>query len=182
MPDSELLAAVTVRPAEVADAAAWARFLAEAQGRTYAELAPEDFAAQRLAEIDTSAEELAVAFAADNDAVRLIAEHEGSIVGIAAAGPAPQRWEVAYGYADAPADRQLERLYLHHDWHGTGLADRLLAGVLDERAVYLWIIDGNLRAQRFYARRGFADLPEEIPAGQAWGSIPMHRMLRPALR
>lgn len=40
--------------------------------------------------------------------------------------------------------------------HGTGLADLLLAELVGERAAYLWVLDGNARAQAFYRRHGFA--------------------------
>ena len=93
---------------------------------------------------------------------------------------APQDWEIGAGFTPAPAARQLERLYLRPDQHGTGLAAAMFADVDDGRALYLWLIDGNARAQRFYRRLGFVDLDERHLAGSSWGGTPMHRMVRPA--
>lgn len=158
---------------------AWAEFLAESQTVTYASLMPAAFAAQQRAGTPTHAESLAEQFAADDGSIRRLAEVDDRLVGVAAAGPGPQAWEESLGFAPSPADWQLSRLYLHPDWQGTGLADRLLREVLpDDRPVYLWIIDGNARAQRYYRRRGFRDLDEQVPAGEKWFSVPMHRMVR----
>ena len=93
---------------------------------------------------------------------------------------APQDWEIGAGFTPAPAARQLERLYLRPDQHGTGLAAAMFADVDDGRALYLWLIDGNARAQRFYRRLGSVDLDERHLAGSSWGGTPMHRMVRPA--
>ena len=55
-----------------------------------------------------------------------------------------------------------------------------MEAVLGTDAAYLWIIDGNERAHRFYVKHGFVDFGESVPAGQTWGGTPMHRMVRPA--
>ena len=70
--------------------------------------------------------------------------------------------------------------HLVHAAAGTGLADALLSAVDDGGPVYLWLIAANVRAQRFYARRGFHDLDESFDASPSWGGVAMHRMLRPA--
>ena len=77
-----------------------------------------------------------------------------------------------------PAERELDRLYVHADMHGTGLGAVLFDAVVDERPHYLWLIDGNDRAARFYERRGFRHLDEQVSTGPTWGGIPMHRMVR----
>src|SRR5699024_7518787 len=175
-------AAPVLRTPTPQDATAWAEFLARSQAVTYASLMPAAFAEQQRAGAATYAESLAEQFASDDGSIRRLAEVDGIVVGVASSGPAPQAWEESLGMVPAPADWQLGRLYLDADWHGTGLADRLLAEVLpDDRPVYLWIIDGNARAQRFYQRRGFQDLDERIPAGERWYSVPMHRMVRTAV-
>lgn len=140
---------------------------------------PAAFAEQQRANTSSYAESLAEQFAADDGALRRLAEVDGAIVGVASSGPAPLPWEEGLGLVPAPADWQLGRLYLHSDWQGTGLADRLMTEVVpNERPVYLWIIDGNARAQRFYQRRGFQDLDERVQAGEKWHSVAMHRMVR----
>ncbi|QUW18837.1 GNAT family N-acetyltransferase [Agrococcus sp. Marseille-Q4369] len=78
----------------------------------------------------------------------------------------------------SPADRELDRLYVAAEMHGTGLGAALFDAVVDERPHYLWLIDGNARAARFYERRGFEHLDEQVSTGPTWGGIPMHRMLR----
>lgn len=40
--------------------------------------------------------------------------------------------------------------------HGTGLAQAMLDEALGDEDAYLWVVDGNERAQAFYRRNGFA--------------------------
>ena len=110
--------------------------------------------------------------------MRRIAWHDGRIVGVASASAAPGAWEVELGLVPPPAERELDRLYVHADMHGTGLGAVLFDAVVDERPHYLWLIDGNDRAARFYERRGFRHLDEQVSTGPTWGGIPMHRMVR----
>jgi len=90
-------------------------------------------------------------------------------------------WRVAtvqgepIGYAKltplrAPASRpragamELQQIYVLADWHGAGVAARLmewsLATARAEGApeIYLTVFDHNERAKRFYARYGFEDV------------------------
>jgi len=166
-----------VRSVTADDAEAWVRFVAVERARTYADTMPQSFAERLLAEVPTSAEHLREALA--NGPVRYaLAERGGKIVGAAEAGPAPADWEVELGFVPVPAHIELHLLYVHPDHHGTGLADRLLAAVLDPGPAYLWLVAGNARAERFYARRGFVALAEQAPAGDSWGNVTMHRMVR----
>lgn len=169
---------ITLRQPRPADAEAWVSFLAREQARTYADLVPESF--EHAAAAEANVEDSRATFADPGDRNLLIAEHEGVLVGVAATVPAPADWEVALGYVPAPADRVLARLYVAPAWHGTGLAATLFDRVIDDRAHYLWLIDANARAGRFYERRGFRHLPEQFTAGAHWGGIGMHRMLRDA--
>ncbi len=62
---------------------------------------------------------------------------------------------------------------------GTGLADELLDRSLGDRAAYLWVIEGNERAQAFYRKHGFADdggRTVDEPSG-----APEIRMVRPTV-
>ena len=167
---------VELREPTPADAPAWALFLVEEQLRTYAGLLPDAFREDGLAQADIRG--LAVDFAAPGDARRRIAWLGDRIVGVAAAEPAPAAWEVALGFVPAPAERELGRLYVHADLHGSGLGAVLFDAVVDERPHYLWLIDGNARAARFYERRGFRHLDEQVSTGPTWGHISMHRMLK----
>lgn len=74
-------------------------------------------------------------------------EETNRLVGFASAGPA----------RDTPAQRPLELYVLNVDAssHGTGVAQRLLHGVLGTAPAYLWVVEGNERAIRFYQKFGF---------------------------
>lgn len=167
---------VELREPTPADAPAWALFLVEEQLRTYAGLLPDAFHEHGLAQ--AGIERLVADFAAPGDARRRIARLGDRVVGVAAAEPAPAAWERELGFLPAPAERELSRLYVHADLHGTGLGGILFDAVVDDRPHYLWLIDGNARAARFYERRGFRHLDEQVSTGPTWGHISMHRMLK----
>lgn len=169
---------VTLRAPRPDDAPAWAAFLAREQARTYAGQVPAGFEEHALEEADVDG--LRALFADPGEHALVVAEADGRIVGLAQAGPAPAQWEVAAGLVPAPADRELGRLYVAPSWHGTGLADALFRAVMGDGPHYLWIIDGNERAARFYARRGFRHDGEQFAAGEDWGGVGMHRMVRDA--
>ena len=63
-----------------------------------------------------------------------------------------------------PGAMELQQIYVLSPWHGTGVAERLMAWSLaTARAqgapeIYLTVFDHNERAKRFYARHGFADV------------------------
>ncbi len=91
------------------------------------------------------------------------------------------RWQVAIadgepiGYAKltplrapapdaAPGAMELQQIYVLADWHGTGVAERLMQWGLAEASasgapeVYLTVFDHNERAKRFYTRHGFEEV------------------------
>lgn len=170
---------VELREPTPQDAPAWAMFLVEEQQRTYAGRLPDDFAVRGLAQANVVGLARAFGDPRKRAAERRIAWHDGRVVGVASTSAAPAAWEEELGLVPPPADRELDRLYVHADMHGTGLGAALFDAVVDARALYLWLIDGNDRAARFYERRGFHHLDEQVETGPTWGSIPMHRMLRP---
>lgn len=159
------------------DAAAWFDFLISQQSATYAGTVPDDFAESQRAHRDAWVPELAARFADPGSSRALVAKVDGEVVGIASITDAPSSWEVQYDLVPAPASRQLDRLYVSPEYHGTGLADALFANVDDGRPMYLWLISNNSRARRFYSRRGFSDLNESFAAGPSWGGVPMHLSL-----
>ena len=75
-------------------------------------------------------------------------DHAG-IVGIATSGPARDQ--------DPPTPLELYAINVLARAHGTGVADALLRTAIGDRAAYLWVLDGNGRAQAFYRRHGFTD-------------------------
>ena len=59
---------------------------------------------------------------------------------------------------------ELKQFYVLNGWHGTGIAQRLMDWVIEEarargaEELYLSVFTENERAQRFYARFGFAEV------------------------
>jgi GNAT superfamily N-acetyltransferase len=89
----------------------------------------------------------------------LTAEAGGQIVGyaklraLAAPAPNPQKGAL-----------ELQQIYVLREWHGRGVAERLMHWALDRARtlgapeIYLTVFDHNERAKRFYARHGFVDV------------------------
>ena len=57
---------------------------------------------------------------------------------------------------DASGDLEVMALYVRRSHYDTGLGHRLLATAIGDAPAYLWVLDGNVRAIRFYERHGFA--------------------------
>lgn len=63
-----------------------------------------------------------------------------------------------------PGALELQQLYVAGEWHGKGVADRLMQWALEKAAsdgapeIYLTVFDHNERAKRFYARFGFREV------------------------
>lgn len=73
-------------------------------------------------------------------------EHEAP-VGFLMIGPARDE--------DAPHPLELQALNVGREFHGTGLAHALVAQLLGDRPAYLWVVEDNPRARRFYEKVGF---------------------------
>jgi ribosomal protein S18 acetylase RimI-like enzyme len=71
------------------------------------------------------------------------------ILGLVASGPGRD--------ADQPVPFELYAINVLARAHGSGVADALLDRAIGDRPAYLWVLDGNARAQAFYRRHGFAD-------------------------
>ncbi len=170
-------AAPSVEQLDPADAAAWARFVAIERARTYEGIVHDGFLDGLLARLDRETAEIRDELATGVGRYA-VAWHDGAIVGAASSTATPMAWEEGLGFGPAPADRALDALYVAPSQHGTGLADRLLALVLDDAPTMLWLISGNERARRFYERRGFAMWGQEFPTGETWNHVPMRRMVR----
>ena len=168
----------TVRAPVGDDAWRWDSFIIREQARTYAGMVPEDFAQRALERASADSEGRRRAFDEPGTTVRLIAESAGELVGAVEVSDGPADWEVSLGFGEVPAARELSRLYLARDAHGSGLASSLMAQALGDADAYLWLIDGIERAQRFYRRHGFVDHGPSVSTGPSWGGIPMHRMAR----
>ncbi|MFD3743229.1 GNAT family N-acetyltransferase [Nocardia sp. NPDC058633] len=57
----------------------------------------------------------------------------------------------------APAEAELEALYVRSAWHGTGIADALIDAAAPGSPCTLWVFAEYPRAHAFYRRHGFTD-------------------------
>ncbi|MEO6923416.1 MAG: GNAT family N-acetyltransferase [Bryocella sp.] len=63
-----------------------------------------------------------------------------------------------------PGAMELRQIYVLSQWHGRGVADKLMNWVLATAAaqsapeLYLTVFDHNARAKRFYSRHGFSEV------------------------
>ncbi|WP_413452335.1 GNAT family N-acetyltransferase [Georgenia phoenicis] len=71
----------------------------------------------------------------------------------------------------------LAGLYVLAGWHGQGLGRALLEHAVGDAPAYLWVAEGNERAQRFYGRNGFV-LTGERRVEERFGGIADLRMVR----
>ncbi|MFP7761645.1 GNAT family N-acetyltransferase [Marisediminicola sp. LYQ85] len=96
-----------------------------------------------------------------------VAELDGSLVGVAMAGPALD-----------PGGETTDQLYLIYTLatvHGRGAGASLLEAVLDPHACTgLWVADPNPRAQAFYRRHGFVGGKTKVEDGlrEVWMTRP----------
>ncbi len=95
-------------------------------------------------------------------ALRIARTPSGTIIGFIKMGPN----ELPMPAGEPPVDktRELHQIYLLPEAKGTGLADALMAWGEEDarshgaRAIYLSVYCENFRAQRFYARHGYAEI------------------------
>ena len=136
---------VDLRPATVDDAAAGARLHLACWREAYAPLVDPALLEAALDEERWTRrwrEQIA------DGPTRLLAVHAGVPIGFVTCGPARHR--------GAPLPFELYAVYVRAAWHGTGVAQALLDADLGDRSAYLWVLEGNTRARRFYERNGFA--------------------------
>ncbi|MCS5487995.1 GNAT family N-acetyltransferase [Curtobacterium flaccumfaciens pv. beticola] len=136
--------AVTVRPAEPGDARAIAEVHVRAWQEAYAHLLP----AAYLSALDVDAraarwEGLVV----EPGLTVVVAERDGAVVGWASAGPGREE--------PAVRDRELEGIYVLAAHHASGAGQALLDAAVGAEPAFLWVAEGNPRAEAFYRRNGF---------------------------
>jgi len=85
---------------------------------------------------------------------------------------AGQRVGLAAGIqGDQPDEAELVSMWVAPRWRGHGVADRLVRAVFAWAAgqrfttMHLWVASGNARAERLYARHGFAATGRVQPMG-----------------
>lgn len=147
------------RPLTVDDAENVARLHIAIWRDTYAGMMP----AEKLASLDAGrSTEAWRRWLGDPDGPQVLAAVErdgGQIVGWITVGEPRDE--------DAPAERELWVLNVDKGHHGTGVAHELLRRELPDGPAYLWVVDGNLRAQAFYRKHGFEldGVGQEDPSG-----------------
>ncbi|MCL9663663.1 GNAT family N-acetyltransferase [Curtobacterium albidum] len=135
--------ALTVRPADVRDADAIAAVHVQAWREAYAHLLPAEF----LAALDVDARAARWrGIVAEPDVDVLVATVDDTVAGWASAGP---------GRGERPRDRELEGIYVLAEHHGSGAGQALLDAAIGAAPAFLWVADGNPRAEAFYRRNGF---------------------------
>lgn len=136
--------ALTVRPADVEDADAIAAVHVQAWREAYAHLLPAAF----LAALDVDARAARWrGIIAQPEVDVFVAELDGALVGWTSAGPGRDE--------SAVRDRELEGIYVLARHHGSGAGQALLDTVLGTAPAFLWVAEGNPRAEAFYRRNGF---------------------------
>ncbi|MFF8971158.1 GNAT family N-acetyltransferase [Streptomyces sp. NPDC014995] len=113
----------------------------------------------------------------DGGVVDLVAEQAGEVVGWAAHGPYREG-------AHRTRDAELYALYVDPARVGTGVGRALLAEAVrrtaarGHRRMYLWVLEENVRARRFYERAGFHADGAREPFDVAGAAVPEVRYVR----
>ena len=132
---------VTIRPAVLDDAEALGQLHVDSWDESYAHLVPEKVRADReehLAErIEVWREMVAL-----HDRT-LVAEAPEGLVGFAGAGEPDE------------LGLPLLALYVRAHWWGTGLGHLLFEATIGGAPSYLWVLEPNKRAIRFYENHGY---------------------------
>lgn len=113
---------------------------------------------------------------------RLAAPVPNQHVVVAVEGDAVVGFGCAYGADDARFGTQLDNLHVRRDRQGAGVGRALIAAVAawcaaEHPAVglYLWVVDQNVGARRFYASLGAADGGGDLWAAPDGSAIPVRR-------
>lgn len=132
---------------------------------------PESTAADHRAFIDTHLSEASfLDYLTDANRVVFVAELDGALVGytlLVFGEPTDADVSVALGDDRERPLAELSKCYTLPASHGSGVAARLLERTIDEarergvRHVWLGVNQQNLRAQRFYEKRGFRAVGEK---------------------
>jgi ribosomal protein S18 acetylase RimI-like enzyme len=108
-------------------------------------------------------EQIQSAEIADPGMVTLVSEDEGRLIGYA-----QLRWGKAPDCVPAKSPGEIQRLYVVEDWHGKGIAQKLMKACMDEierqgsDALWLGVWERNPRAISFYKKLGFVEVGAHI--------------------
>lgn len=151
----------TLRRAGPADAAPLSELAARIFTETFAEDTRPDDLAEFLAKsygVRQQSDEIS-----NPDIITLVAETPEGLVAYAQV----RRCKKTPMYVTGEAPVELLRFYVQRDWHGGGLAHRLMAAVMDAarelggRHLWLSVWERNPRAIAFYGKHGFRDVGAE---------------------
>ena len=134
-----------IRPAFEEDAEALGHLHLDVWDDAYTGLMPQRILDERRARADERIARWRDILAGEHGT--LLAESPAGLIGFAGAGP--RRDE------DVDIETELMALYVRAAWWGTGVGYALMRAAIGDRAAYLWLLDGNDRALRFYERQGF---------------------------
>lgn len=137
---------VTIRTAGVDDAEALAPLHVVAWDEAYTGLMPQRILDERKTEPMAAKVDRWRGRIAWPDGHTWVADDGGELVGFVSTGPG----------RDGRGDLELMALYVRRSHYDTGLGHRLLEAAIGDGPAYLWVLDGNARAIRFYERHGFA--------------------------
>lgn len=153
-----------------ADAPAVASVHVEGWRQTYAPLLPDGYINDEVIAAKVALWDALTANPSPERTLQ-IAEHRGTIVGLAFAGPTlPDE-------AEPKRPQSLHALYVLSAYHGTGVGQQLLESVLGNRPAELWVAVENPRAQAFYRRNGF-DSDGVTRVDDDTPGLPVKRMFR----
>ena len=149
---------VTIRPADITDAEALAPLHVQVWDEAYIGLIAHEVLDQRRAEpMEAKVERWRERVAWPHGAT-WVAEDGGALVGFVSAGVG----------RDGTGELEVMALYVRRSHYDTGLGRRLLETAVGARPAYLWVLEGNARAIRFYQRQGFVldGRAEDEPEGR----------------
>ncbi len=134
---------VEIRRGVPADAEALVRLKLDCWDEAYTGLMPQEVLDAQREDVSALAARWRKILATGHTSV---AEHDAALIGFVNAAPG----------SEVPGlEIQLFALYVRAAWWGTGVGHALFASAVGERSAYLWVLEGNDRAIRFYERQGF---------------------------
>lgn len=164
---------IAIRRAEPADVEAMVRMHIQAWRESYSALLSAQFFARQEELFAGRVRRHQEAIAA-GEMQTWLAMDDGGIAGFAVAGPARDQ-DLA-----ARLPLELYSIYCLQRVHGLGVGRALLDCAIGAAPAYLWVLEENPRAQRFYRKNGFeADGARQLLSG-LWENLAEVRMVRQA--
>lgn len=137
-----------ILPAAVEDAEALTDLHLDAWDEAYAGLMPADVLAHRREARQERVERWRQILGAA-ESTELLAWEGDSLIGFVSVGPGRDDPE------DALPAIEVLALYVRSRVYGTGVGYALLGAGIGSASAFLWVLEGNRRAIRFYERQGF---------------------------